>query len=236
MDRPLCRVSPTWGTWEGGQQLSVCVTSLRLPPPPLLPLPLWLGPRAAWPPWPLRAGECAFPDCRRACFGALSGFPHSCGVLLLPLPSVARLLVGNTDRGLGYGYRHQLVSAGSWIARWRRGLTSLFCLVSHPSHVCGVPPPLPPSLPPCLPPPAFCPFPLALPLPLPLPLPFPLPLPPPWVTLVPAYGCVCACTAFLCVLGADGSCLRRTLLRRPSNSLAPRQAQVSNEARVPCDS
>ena len=33
VDRPLCRVSPTWGTWEGGQQLSVCVTSPRLPHP-----------------------------------------------------------------------------------------------------------------------------------------------------------------------------------------------------------
>jgi hypothetical protein len=109
----------------GGWAVTVLVCDLPSLAP-LLPLPFWLGPLSAWPPWPLRAGECASPDCRRACFGALSGFPSSCGVLLLPLPPVAWLLVGNTDRGLGYGYRHQLVSAGSWIACWRRGLTQSF--------------------------------------------------------------------------------------------------------------
>jgi hypothetical protein len=131
----------------GGWAAAVRLCDLPSLAPPLLPLPLWLGPLSAWPPWPLRAGECASPDCRRACFGALSGFPSSCGVLLLPLPPVAWLLVGNTDRGLGYGYRHQLVSAGSWIACWRRGLTQSFLPCLTPLSRLWCPLRLPPSVP-----------------------------------------------------------------------------------------
>ena len=51
----------------------------------------------------------------------------------------------------------------------------------------------------------------------------------PWVTLVPVFGCVCVCLlgSLVCPGRCPLSCLRRTLRRRPSNSLVPWLAQVS---------
>jgi hypothetical protein len=122
----------------GGWAATVLLCDLPSLAPPFSPCLWWVGPRAGRSPWPLRAGECGSPDCRRTCFGALSGLPNSCAVPLAPHAPCC----GHTDRGLGNGCRHQLVSGGSWMSPWMRGGAGAsccsFCRVSHPSHVSAV--------------------------------------------------------------------------------------------------
>ena len=60
-----CRVSLTWGTWEGVWQLSFCVTSLAWPP-----LPLWGGAARCLVALALACLPVRCPDCRRACLPA----------------------------------------------------------------------------------------------------------------------------------------------------------------------
>jgi hypothetical protein len=153
-----CAVCPLGDVGGCAATASVCATSAPVPHASVLSVPecatspLWVGAASCPVALALAFWRVSCPDCRRTCSptgGVRGGLANSCGVLLLPLPPVGRLLV---FRGPGNGRRHQLVSAGSWISPRRRGFTQSFvpCLAPLSRLCCPVPATTPCIAWPCL--------------------------------------------------------------------------------------
>jgi hypothetical protein len=124
-----CAVCPLGDVGGCAATASVCATSAPVPHASVLSVPecatspLWVGAASCPVALALAFWRVSCPDCRRTCSptgGVRGGLASNCGVLLLPLPPVACVLV---CRGLGNGCRHQLVSGGSRMSPWRRGFT-----------------------------------------------------------------------------------------------------------------